>query len=373
MKRVVFCPMLADHIDVTRERPTNERAADDMAIQVSSEGARPVAAGASGDVAATARLLESQPARREEIIAELHRTHGNAFVQQVLAASGNGLRHEQAHQEESARDGGNGVSSEVRNSADTTKAQILKQERFHEASDNATYRAMNAQLKLLAAELQAGAKNVSLTVALANAATPKTKAETEAIAEGLTAGLDPAYDLAMTTSKQLRDIRVVENDPRLADGGQALLAALGEIAPVLAAADAWSVAHKRDAWGVWPVQRVTNGIVKVVFPNLVPPAKPLTKAEQSRNVMNDAAIDAHLDAAIAAAQSCLSGNTNLDSDRLILHAKEMTELLKGHARISGQLTPRIQKLLRLADKILVDNPWRERSFNEALGPLRDVK
>jgi hypothetical protein len=130
-----------------------------------------------------------------------------------------------------------------------------------------------------------------------------------------------------------------------------LLSALDEVAPVLKDADAWKAAHKRETWGVWPVQRVTNGILKHVFPNLVPPAKALTKSEQSPSFMNDAAIGAHLDAAIAAAESCLAGNTNLDSDRVILHAKEIAELLKGHSKISGQLAPRIKKLILLADQV----------------------
>ena len=89
--------------------------------------------------------------------------------------------------------------------------------------------------------------------------------------------------------------------------------------------------------------------------------------------MKDSSINAHLDAAIAAAESMKSGNTILHSDRVILHAKELAELLKNHPRVEGQLEPRIKKLVRLVDQILADNPYLERSFGEAIDPIRNVK
>ncbi len=142
---------------------------------------------------------------------------------------------------------------------------------------------MNLQLKLLASKLHAAGKGLSFAVGVANAQKKQDKArieETEAHLSGL---MEPALDLAMRTARQLRDLKTEEGEPRLADGAQTLLAALDEFAPVMAEADAWATAHKRDTWGVPPVVRVSNGILKLVFPNFVPAAKPLTKDERSQD------------------------------------------------------------------------------------------
>ena len=116
-----------------------------------------------------------------------------------------------------------------------------------------------------------------------------------------------------------------------------------------------------------------RGIIKLVFPNLAPNAKPLTAVERSPGTMQNEAISAHLDAAIAAAESAKSGNAILHKDRIILHAKELADLLKNQARVEGQLEPRIKTLITLVDQVIVNDPWVKRSVNEAIDPIRNVK
>lgn len=332
---------------------------------------------ASGEVASVLSVLQAQPARRDELLAELHRSRGNAFVQQVLAEGGGADNHERRHQEAGVlwqRQGaGSGSGSEIRNSADTSKKDRRPvAERRADESNNATYYAMDVQLKLLAYELHAAGRRLSFEVAVANVAKNQDKAQIDATEGRLGAVMGPALDLAMVTAKQLSDLNTEKNDPRLAQGGQSLLAALNEVAPALAEADAWATAHKRDTWG-WPVVRVSNGILKLVFPNLVPAAKRLTSIEESPGYMQDTAISAHLDAAIAAAESAKSGNPVVHKERLIMHVKELGELLKNHPRVEGQLAPRIKKLVSIVDQVLVESPWIKMSFDEAFEPLRDVK
>jgi hypothetical protein len=89
--------------------------------------------------------------------------------------------------------------------------------------------------------------------------------------------------------------------------------------------------------------------------------------------MQDDAINAHLDAAIAAAESAKSGNAILHKDRIILHAKDLAELLKNHPRVEGQLGTRIKTLITLVDQVIVNDPWVKRSVDEAIDPIRNVK
>jgi len=131
-------------------------------------------------------------------------------------------------------------------------------------------------------------------------------------------------------------------------------------------------AHKVDTPS-WEVVGRSNGILKLIFPGVVPAAKPLTSVEKSPGFTKDTSINAHLDAAIAAAESMMSGNSVVHSDRVIMHAKELAELLKNHPRVEGQLEPRIKKLIRLVDQILVENPYLKNSFDEAIAPIRNVK
>lgn len=178
--------------------------------------------------------------------------------------------------------------------------------------------------------------------------------------------------MARETANQIDDLNTAKGEPRLAEGGQGLAAALDEFQPVMTEVEAWMTAHKVDTPS-WEVVGRSNGILKLIFPNTVPIAKPLTSVEKSSGFMTDASINAHLDAAIAAAESVKSGNGVLHSDRVIMHAKELAELLKNQPRVEGQLEARIKKLIRLVDQIVVDNPYLKRSFDEAIDPIRNVK
>jgi hypothetical protein len=122
----------------------------------------------------------------------------------------------------------------------------------------------------------------------------------------------------------------------------------------------------------WEVQGRINGIVKHIFPGVALAPKPLTDLEKSRGFVQDESINAHLDAAIAAAESVYSGN-RYQADRVVLHAKEIGALLVNHPRVVGPLERRIKKLIHITDQILVDSPYLERSFHEALDPIRSVK
>jgi hypothetical protein len=269
--------------------------------------------------------------------------------------------------------GGSGVGSETKNSANTSKKDRRPEdERRAERSDNATYHAMNSKLKLLAYELHAAGKRLTFDVALGNAAKTPDKARIEETDARLIVTIHRLGDMARDTAKQLSDLRTAKGEPRLVEGAQALVGALNEFEPVMTEVDAWMNAHKVETPS-WEVVGRSKGIVKLIFPSITPAAKPLTSVEKSSGFMKDSSINAHLDAAIAAAESMKSGNTILHSDRVILHAKELAELLKNHPRVEGQLEPRIKKLISLVDQILVDNPYLERSFDEAIDPIRNVK
>lgn len=270
------------------------------------------------------------------------------------------------------QDAGSGVVSETKSSADTSKKDRRPEpERRADASDNATYRAMNSQLKLLAYELHAAGKKLSFDVALANAAKKPDKAQIEQTDAGLMVTIHRLDDMARETAKQISDLDTAESEPRLAEGGQSLLAALDEFAPVMAEVEAWMHAHKVETPS-WEVVGRSKGMLKLIFPGVVPTAKPPSSVEKSPGFIKDTSIDAHLDAAIAAAESVKSGN-RYHEDRVTMHAKELAELLKNHPRVEGQLEPRIKKLISLVDQILVRNPYLKDSFDEALGPIRNVK
>ena len=258
-----------------------------------------------------------------------------------------------------------------------TKAETRKKdrrpldERRAEQSDNATYAAMNTKLKLLGHELREAGRKLTFDLALAKSDKQPDKARTEAADARLMATIRPLDDMARETAKQLADLNTPKSEPRLEDGGRALIAALDEFQPVVEEVDAWMTAHKLETHN-WEVVGRSNGIIKLIFPSIVPAKKPLTDVEQSPGFMKHTSIDAHLDAAIAAAESVKIGNRR-HSDRVIMHAKDLAELLKNHPRVEGQLEPRIKKLLGLVDQILVDNPYLKRSFDEAIDPIRNVK
>ncbi len=270
------------------------------------------------------------------------------------------------------QDGFSDVVSETKNSADTAKKDRRPEpERRADQSDNATYHAMNTKLELLAYELHAAGNKLSFDVALANAAKKQDKAQIAATEARLMVTIRRLDDMARETAKQISDLNTAKSEPRLIEGGQTLLAALEEFQPVMTRVDAWMTAHKVDTPS-WEVVGRSNGILKLVFPGIVPAAKPLTSVEKSSGFMAYISISAHLDAAIAAAESVKSGNRH-HADRVIMHAKELAELLKSHPQIEGQLEARIKKLIRLVDRILVDNPYLKRSFDEAIDPIRNVK
>ncbi|MBA3461976.1 MAG: hypothetical protein H0T46_18595 [Deltaproteobacteria bacterium] len=377
---------------MTRERATEGQGGAEAELPTTTDNLDSNRPNASGDVDEVARLLEAQPARRDAILRQLHQSRGNAFVGQVLAAVDNAASHEQRHQDQSpgsfepddqganpdadllwqGQGSGGGVFSETKNSADTSKKDRRpKSERLAEQSDNATYRAMNTKLKLLAYELHAAGKKLTFDVVLANGAKKQDKAhieQTDARLSGTIHGLDA---MARETARQLNVLRTAPGEPRLEEGGQYLSAAIDEFAPVRAEVDAWMTAHKVDTPS-WEVLRRSHGILKLIFPNFGPVAKPLTREEKSSGFQN-ASISAHLDAAIAAAESAISGNAILHKDRIILHAKELAELLQNQARISGQLEPRIKKLLTLVARVVKAEPWTETTINEAIDPIRNVK
>jgi len=214
-------------------------------------------------------------------------------------------------------------------------------------------------------------KKLSFDLAVVNADKSQDKARIEANDARLMATVHRLDDMARETAKQLDDLNTAKSEPRLEDGGQHLLAALDEFAPVMANVDAWMTAHELDTPS-WEVQGRINGILKLIFPGVALAAIPLTDVEKQRGFMQDESINAHLDAAIAAAESVISGNRH-QADRVVLHAKEIGALLVNHPRVVGPLEPRIKKLIAITDQILVDNPYLERSFNEALDPIRNVK
>ena len=361
-----------------RERGTEGRDSAEIALPAATGSVASNRAMISGDVAEVAGLLQAQPARRDELIAELHRSRGNAFVQQVLATPD--PKRQDGNEEPGLlwdRQGaGSGGFSETRNSADNSKKQEKdrrpESERLAEASDNATYRAMNTQLKLLAYELGAAGKKLTQDLAFSTAKTKADKTQVAATEARLMVTIRHLDDMARDTAKQLSDLNTAKMEPRLEDGAQTLSAALDEFAPVVDQVDAWMTSYTGDA-GSWEVLGRSRGIIKLVFPSLAPKAKPLTAVERSRGYMQDAAINAHLDAAIAAAESAKGGNPIIHKERLILHVKELAELLKNHPRVEGQLAPRIKKLISVVDQVLVDSPWIKMSFDEAFEPIRNVK
>jgi hypothetical protein len=255
--------------------------------------------------------------------------------------------------------------------SETKKDRRSVPERRAEQSDNATYHAMNVKLKLLAYELHAAGQKLTFDLSVANADKTQDKARIEATDARLMATVRRLDDMARETAKQLDELNTAKSEPRLEDGGQHLLAALDEFAPVMAEVDAWETAHKLETPS-WEVRGRINGILKLIFPSITPAAIPLTSIEKGRGFMQDESINAHLDAAIIAAESVLSGN-RYQADRVVLHAKEVGALLVNHPRVVGPLEPRIKKLIHLADQIFVDNPYLESSFNEALDPIRNVK
>jgi hypothetical protein len=358
-----------------RERGTEGTSGAEVALPAATDSVDRNRATISGDVAEVAGLLQAQPARRDDLITELHRSRGNAFVQQVLATldpkgqDGNG----QPGLLWDRQDAGSGVS-ETRNSADSSKKQDRRprSERLAEASDNATYHAMNTELKLLAYELGAAGKQLTQGIGFSTAKTKADKTQVEETDKRLMAIISPLDERARDLAKQLGDLNTPKMEPRLEDGAQALMAALDEFAPVREQVDTWMTSFTGDTPS-WEVLGRSRGILKLVFPNLAPNAKPLTAAERSPGTMQDDAINAHLDAAIAAAESAKSGNAILEEDRIKLHARELARLLKDQPRVEGQLAPRIKTLVKLVDQVIENEPWLKTFVNEAIDPIRNVK
>ncbi len=352
-----------------RERGTEGTSGAEVALPAATDSVDSNRATISGDVAEVAGLLQTQPARRDDLIAELHRSRGNAFVQQVLATLDPKGQdgHDQPGLLWDRQGAGSGETSETKKQE---KDRRPKSERLAEASDNATYHAMNTQLKLLAYELGAAGKQLTQDIGFSTAKTKADKTQVDETDKRLMATIFALDDRARDTAKELADLNTPKMEVRLEDGAQTLMAALDEFAPVREQVDAWMTSFTGDTPS-WEVLGRSRGIIKLVFPNLAPNAKPLTAVE--RSTMQDDAIDAHLDAAIAAAESAKSGNAILEEHRIILHAKELAGLLKDHPRIEGQLAPRIKTLIKLVDQVIENEPWLKPAVDEAIDPIRNVK
>lgn len=269
-----------------RERGTEGTAGAEIALPAATRSVDSNRAMMSGDVAEVAGFLQAQPSRRDELLAELHRSRGNAFVQRVLATPDS--KGQDGNEEPGLlwdRQGaGSGGFAETRNSADSSKKQEKdrrpKSERLGEASDNATYRAMNSQLKLLAYELGAAGKKLTQDLAFSTAKTKADKTKVEATDARLMVTIHHLDDMARDTAKQLSDLNTAKMEPRLEDGAQTLNTAVDEFAPVADQVDAWMTSYTGDT-ATWEVLGRSRGIIKLVFPSLVPRAKPLTALERS--------------------------------------------------------------------------------------------
>ena len=310
---------------------------------------------------------------RDRLLATFGRTRGNAFVQDVFAELDR-ANHEQRHQEPlfggPQQDGISSVISE--NSADTDPKEMRRLKKLAEKSDNATYNAMNSKLRLLAYELHAGGKELGWTLDMAKANKKPDKAWIDGADARLSQTIGRLGDMARETDAQLRLLNTPEGDPRLKDGAQALVAALDELQPLQAEVEAWMSGHKLEL-PAWEVVGRSNSILKLIFPGLGigRVAKPLTSVEKTSGMLKNTSIDAHLDAAIVAAESLIAGNRQ-HYDRLIVHAKEVPGLLNNQVRF-GPTDPRIMQLLSLVDQLLVKEPWMKPRLDVELGPLRDVK
>jgi hypothetical protein len=178
------------------------------------------------------------------------------------------------------QDAGSGVVSETKNSADTSKKDRRPEpERRAEQSDNATYHAMNSQLKLLAYELHAAGTRLTFDLALANAAKTPDKARIQETDARLMVTIHRLDDMARETAKQISDLNTAKSEPRLAEGGQTLVAALEEFQPVMTEVEAWMTAHDVDTPS-WEVVGRSNGIIKLIFPGIAPAAKPLDQRRE---------------------------------------------------------------------------------------------
>lgn len=208
---------------------------------------------------------------------------------------------------------------------------------------------MNAQLKLLAYELHAAGNKLRSEMVVANAGKKSGNAQIAKIDSWLMQTIRPLNDMARKAAVEIKYIASAKTEPRLAEGGQALLAAMSEFQPVMAEVDAWLTAHNQEPPS-WTVVGRSNGILKQIFSDLYPPAKPLTCIEKAPGFMIDTSINAHLDAGIAAAESVRSGNRH-HAARVIMHAKELAELVKNSHLESGT-EARITKLIYLVDQIL---------------------
>lgn len=103
---MVRSPSVGDDTGVTRVQVAESEGGEATGTRITTDGVSHDRALVSGDVAEVIGLLQAQPARRDKLLGELHRYRGNAFVQQVLAASTNAGAHhdEEAHEEPQGED-----------------------------------------------------------------------------------------------------------------------------------------------------------------------------------------------------------------------------------------------------------------------------
>lgn len=255
----------------------------------------------------------------------------------------------------------------------TTKPKQQARDRYEqrrEESQNASYAAMNAQLKVFAAELDAAGQQLSLDLAFIKADTKADKKTLAAYRMHLAEKLRDLASMAQTIADQLAELETPEGEVRLTDGAQILRAALDDFRPVYDDIDAWMTANTDAGASSELIVRV-NGLVASVFPGGIPNATPHKRPDVY--AAKDSAIDKHLDAAIVAARNGLAQRAIGYLDEIVLHAKAATALLEGHARVEGQLERRTKELTALVDQINEKEGWTERSLNEAVESLRAVR
>jgi hypothetical protein len=255
----------------------------------------------------------------------------------------------------------------------TTKPKQQAQDPYEQRREqfkNASYAAMNAQLKVFAAELDAAGQQLLLDLARIKA---DQKADEKALAAyhmHFVEKLRHLTYLAQDIGEQLHVLGTPKGEVRLTDGAEVLRAALDEFQPVYDDIDAWMTANTDSGASSELIVRA-NGLVAFVFMGVVPNAQTGKRADT--HAAKDSAIEKHLDAAIVAAQCGFDERAIGYLDEMVLHAKAATALLEGHARVEGQLESRIKELTDLVDKINDKEGWTTRRLNEAVDPLRNVK
>lgn len=233
-------------------------------------------------------------------------------------------------------------------------------------SDNATFFAMDVELKLFASELDAAGRKLPNLIGLANGkdATRQSIATIDSMATRLA-------NRIRTTQKQLDDLGADEGDrwKYLADGGSALSGAFAGFEPVMDQIDAW-LQTQHEETPFTEIRTRTKHILKVVAQGGLKP-RPLDGIEKSPGLIGAAEIDAHLDAALAAAESVLDGNRRHE-DRIVLHVQEVASMIGEDPLLRSSARTRARRLRGLVRRIIDENPYMKEKLDATLGLLRDL-